>query len=199
MSNLEKIIADLKDLDGKAVEVFGQPVTLTKAEEKPFLPQAVKIAEALLEYEVNAYLTKRILEAFEDGEEGDGFEYVKGFNSYNWSGNIDHDIQWHNVKFKGRNYKIVSFHRYGDVRGNYTVEAVILDDNEEDYFFYEAIDSADVYNSIKVNSLSYNVKVTAHSDMIEVEGPDGEVFEVCAECDKQSIWEAIEDHVKGDK
>lgn len=188
MSNLEKIIDDLKDLDWKT-------------QEAPFLPRAVKVAESLLEYEVNAYLTKRILEAYEDrnGEGGDGFEYVKGFNSYNWGGKIDHVIQWHNVKFKGRNYKIVSFHRYGDVRANYTAEAVILDDIEDDYFFYEAIDSADVYESIKVDGLSYDVRVTAHSDMIEVEGPDGEVFEVSAECDKESIWEAIEDHVKGDK
>ena len=148
---LNDIIKELKNLKGKKVSVFGQPMVVNEKDE---YIQAVDILEALKDYEVTLHQRKKILSLFEDEDE-DQLEFIAADNTYNWNAYIDHDIQYHVFKFNGLYYVILKVHRYGDVRANYTDPCVLV---FEDYYdFINAIDEAGFLN--KVYTLSNDKEV----------------------------------------
>ena len=51
------------------------------------------------------------------------------WNTYNWSANIDHDIDVAELEFDGYTYMTIMVHRYGDVRANYTDRFVVKFDD----------------------------------------------------------------------
>ena len=148
---LNDIIKELKNLKGKEVSMFGQPMVVNKKEE---YIQVVDILEALKDYEVTLHQSKKILSLFEDEDE-DQLEFIVAENTYNWNAYIDHDIQYHVFKFNGLHYVILKVHRYGDVRANYTDPCVLA---FEDYHeFLEVINEASYCN--KVYTLSNDKEV----------------------------------------
>ena len=130
----------------------------------PYMPKAIDILESLKSLEVNDYKREAILKAFEDSDRN----YVEAFNSYNWNGNVDHDLQWYVVKVNERKYMILSFHRYGDVRVNYTDEVVLnYDDIDADDFLNAIIDS-DQHDTLEVDGVAYTFQVSALNEGVEV-------------------------------
>ena len=47
-------------------------------------------------------------------------EADRRWNTYNWSANIDHNIDVAELEIDGYTYMAIMVHRYGDVRANYT-------------------------------------------------------------------------------
>lgn len=61
----------------------------------------------------------------------DGAEYLGGDNTYNHSGNVQNDFQWHTIKLNDDTYIVLlAFHIWGDIRGNYTDYIVLEFDYE---------------------------------------------------------------------
>mgnify|MGYP003297118972 CR=1 FL=1 len=59
-------------------------------------------------------------------------------NTYNWNGNVTHDLSFAFKEWDGMTYVVMRVHRYGDARCNYTDFIVLEYDNE--YQFYESWD-----------------------------------------------------------
>jgi hypothetical protein len=130
----------------------------------PYMPKAIDILEALKPLEVNDFKREAILKAFEDSNR----DYVEAKNSYNWNGNVDHDLQWYVVEVNKRKYMILSFHRYGDVRCNYTNEVVLSYDDIDADDFYNAIFESDKHDTLEVDGVAYNFQVSAVNEGVEV-------------------------------
>jgi hypothetical protein len=139
-----------------------------------FMPKAIDILERLKSLEVNDYKREAILKAFEDGNRN----YVEAFNSYNWSGNIDHDMQWYVVEVNKRKYMILSFHRYGDVRVNYTDEVVLNYDDIDKDDFLNAIIESDQHDTLEVDGVAYTFQVSALNEGVEVFQDGGNSFTI---------------------
>ena len=118
---LTNIIKDLQELKATRQE-----------EEVMLLPSASRIAKALEEYEVNEKLSMKILQAYEEDSDEVDYDGKQSFNSYNWNGSIDHHMQGHVITYKGKRYLLLSFHRFGDVRCNYTDKAVFPYGSDEE-------------------------------------------------------------------
>lgn len=56
-------------------------------------------------------------------------DYDATLNSYNWNGSVV--LQARFFEYRGKKYTAVAFHRFGDVRGNYTPYAILNCDKEE--------------------------------------------------------------------
>lgn len=63
-------------------------------------------------------------------------------NTYNWSANISHDINFDCFEYDDEKYVAIMVHRGGDVRGNYTYYAILKCDLEDllDVEFYPSVD-----------------------------------------------------------
>ena len=61
----------------------------------------------------------------------EGAEYLGGDNTYNHSGNVQYNFQWHTIKLNDDVYIVLlAFHIGGDIRGNYTDYVVLEFDYE---------------------------------------------------------------------
>lgn len=130
----------------------------------PYMPKAIDILESLKGLEVNDYERDEVLKAFEDNDR----DYIEAHNSYNLNANIDHDMQWYIVEVKERKYMILSFHRFGDVRVNYTDEVVLNYDDIDRDDFYDAIIDNDMHDTVEVDGVAYNFQVSAINEGVEV-------------------------------
>ena len=152
---INEVIKELKAVDERVKDL------------PTFMPKAIDILEGLKPLEVNDFKREAILNAY-DSEESD-LKVIKGVNSYNWSGNIDHHMQWYTVEVKGRRFMILSFHLYGDVRGNYSERVVLdFDERHDSEDFHEAIHFASKRGSVEVDGVAYDFEVTAMNDGVEV-------------------------------
>ena len=61
------------------------------------------------------------------------------WNTYNWSANIDHDIDVAELELDGYTYMAIMVHRYGDVRGNYTDRFLVKFDDCYEWSELESI------------------------------------------------------------
>ena len=190
MTRLKAILQDIKDLEGKAVEIFGQPVTLDSEEDKGMTPRVKDFITALMDYEANEVTSRKIIEKH---HEDNDFIAKRSDNSYNWSGHVDHNFSYHHYQYNDNDFIIFAVHRYGDVRGNYTDEAVLKMTLDE---FYEVMsESLSVFESVEVDGVSYNLNISAYNESIEVYADGGESFEVYCYADKEDITQAIKDHL----
>jgi hypothetical protein len=142
----------------------------------PYMPKAIDILESLKSLEVNDYKREAILKAFED-EESD-CKVIDSRNSYNWSGNVDHHLQWYVIQVYERKYMILSFHRYGDVRGNYTNKVVLNHHDIDEEDFYNAIIESDKHDTLEVDGVAYNFQVSAMNEGVEVFEDGGNSFTI---------------------
>ena len=62
----------------------------------------------------------------------------RGWNTYNWGANIDHDLNAWEMEINGYLYMAIMVHRYGDVRGNYTDTFLVRFEDEYEWFELES-------------------------------------------------------------
>lgn len=60
------------------------------------------------------------------------------WNTYNWSANIDHNIDVAEMEINGYKYMAIMVHRFGDVRANYTDRFLVRFDSEYEWFELES-------------------------------------------------------------
>jgi hypothetical protein len=193
MTRLEAILKDIESLEGKEVTIFGQPSKLRSDEERSFMPRVKTLLNDLMKYETNGVTSDDVLKFYD--EDNDYLEVLQSFNSYNWGASIDHDIQYHHVKAFGDDFIILSVHRYGDARCNYTEEAVLK--MTLDQFYEVAFETLSVYDSIDIDGVSYNISLNFFNDDIEVESSKGYSFNVYPDgLEEADIIIAIKDHLK---
>lgn len=180
--NLQKVKEDILSLRGSEVSVFGQMTTIPE-EVSTDVVDIVDIIDALMPYDFKAYVevdNEEIgeIEEIECTDVDDfldrldcswGLVEVRHGNSYNWSANVSNHFDFQIFESDVETYYVLfKVHRFGDVRANYTEEA-LLEFNHIDEF-YEVIASCE-----KV--LHHNGKhaiISALSDAIEVYNEDGE-------------------------
>jgi hypothetical protein len=190
---LKEIIKDVIDLEAKEVTIFGQKQTLRSNKELRYTPRVKNFLRALKDYEVTKAVYKEVINAFDN--EDSSLEVVNSDNTYNWNSSIDHDMNFKHVKFYDKDFIILSVHRFGDVRGNYTEEAVVQMSMEG--FFEVLFNECTVYESITVDNVDYELTIYATSDQIDVFNPDNnESFEVYTVAEEEYIIKAIKEETK---
>jgi hypothetical protein len=127
---------------------------------------AIDVLEGLKSYEIDPAdfgVTKEDLQNdfLESVLEDRGWHIGRGDNTYNWSGNISHDINFYTVvppeldekeldiEYSENTYEVMRFHRCGDVRGNYTSDIMLkasFEDLMEDSETFEASFTVEVDN-----------------------------------------------------
>lgn len=174
---LGKIKKDILKLRGKTVNVFGQPCTIEKGCGQ-FTIDIVNVIDALKPYEVNTrnagvFIDRLIESGLIDCN-------CKSDNTYNFGAPVSNDMYYHIYNKKNNNgcYIVISIHRYGDVRGNYTDEAVLLFNSVDE--FYEVLYDCNIYTSIDVDGKTYSVDVNFFSDTLEVYDDTGAY--ICNSC-----------------
>ena len=150
--SIKKIREDIRGLRGAEVSIFGQPTKLDEQPEEQYI-DILEVLDVLEPYEVkNMTYDKYNEEAdeFEEVEFDDVEQYLdyldevgdieeKGSdNSYNWSGRVSNDFVFHTYENMGGEYLVeFAVHRFGDVRVNYTVSALLKFNSFEE--FYEVL------------------------------------------------------------
>jgi len=130
--SLKNIKKDLLELQGAEVKVFGQATTLPARDDEVTV-DIIDLVDAFADYEMNGAMACNKLNV-ESVDDIDGLEYDYADNSYNWSGmaSNDFDYKFYNTDDGGFVVSI-KFHRFGDVRGNYTEDAFLLFDDKNDF------------------------------------------------------------------
>ena len=163
MKKANIIIRDLKHLKGNTF--FGGSFTVHRNERKSRNLEigAIDLVEALKPYEVNFKALYKVdfdNVVYEDMQ-GD-YESIDlditANNSYNWNAQVVFNyneievIDRYGMEHK---YIAVKFHRFGDVRGNYT-DYMVLDMSLDE--FYEVLAEASrVYCDIEYKGVSYSI------------------------------------------
>ena len=157
------IIKDLKNLKGNTF--FGGAYTVDRNERKSYNLEigALDIIEALKPYEINfKALYKVDFDAVVYDDAQGNYESIDlditANNSYNWNAQVVFNyneievIDRYGIEHK---YITVKFHRFGDVRGNYT-DYMVLDMSLEK--FYEVLsDASRVYCEIEYKGDLYEI------------------------------------------
>lgn len=101
----------------------------------------------------------------------EGAEYLGGDNTYNHSGNVQNDFQWHTIRLEDDSYIVLlSFHISGDIRANYT-DYIVLEFDYDTQF--EEIFGGDVsYENcgfiLNIFGLEYSVTPLCFDECVEV-------------------------------
>ena len=80
------------------------------------------------------------------------------WNTYNWSANIDHNIDGAEMDIDGYHYVALMVHRYGDVRWNYTDRFVVRFDDAYDF---NALESRMQYKAIADGKYDCSIDIMA--------------------------------------
>lgn len=126
-------------------------------------------------------------------------------NSYNWSSQVVFDFG--KVKLYTSNeyayepeYIAIKFHRYGDVRGNYT-DYMVLDMSIDE--FYEVImEATRVYTSVKIKNVNYEVSTDCFKEgcLFDIYSNNNDDYDVYLDIDnlrsKASIKKALREYLK---
>ena len=163
MKKANTIIKDLKHLKGNTF--FGGTCKVDRNERKSRNLEigAIDLVEALKPYEINFKTLYKV--DFDDVVYDDAqgnYESIDlditSDNSYNWDGQVVfnyNEIEVTEDYGNDKRYVTVKFHRYGDVRGNYT-DYMVLDMSLEE--FYEVLaDASRVYCEIDYKGVSYSI------------------------------------------
>jgi hypothetical protein len=163
MKKANTIIKDLKHLRGKTY--FGGSCTVDRNEKRSRNLEigAIDLVEALKPYEVDFKKLYKVDfdNVVYDDEQGYYEEIdldITSNNSYNWNGQVVfnyNEIEVTEDYGNDKRYITVKFHRFGDVRGNYT-DYMVLDMSLDE--FYEVLaDASRVYCEIDYKGVSYSI------------------------------------------
>ena len=213
MKKANKIIRDLKHLKGKTY--FGGAYTVDRNEKrsKNLEIGAIDLIEALKPYEINFKTLYKV--DFDDvvyDDAGGNYELIKlditSNNSYNWNAQVvfNYDeievVDRYGMEHK---YITVKFHRYGDVRGNYT-DYMVLDMSLDE--FYEVLqESSYVYCGIEYKGKHYEISTNIFKEacVFDIDSDDVNVYDydVCLDIDnlrnKKDIKKALIQYLKENK
>ena len=124
-------------------------------------------------------------------------------NSYNWSSQVVFNyqqIQVINEYDYEHVYIAIKFHRYGDVRGNYT-DYMILDMSMDE--FYEVImEATRVYTTITIKNVDYEITTDALKEgcLFDIYSSNTDDYDVYLDIDnlrnKASIKKALRNYLK---
>lgn len=176
---------EILGLKGANVRIFGQPTKLNE-EYGELMIDAIDVIDSLMPYEktdlsIETYNSENdeyetfevdtIDEYLQFMEDEYGLQNTGSDNTYNWSSPITHDFYFHTYENKesGNTLMVIAFHLYGDVRGNYTVEALLEFNNFEE--FIEVLMENNKYLGIKEG---YEVQVDIFNDICEVYSSEGD-------------------------
>ena len=210
MKKANTIIKNLKHLKGKTF--FGGNYTVDRNERRSRNLEigAIDLVEALKPYEVNFKALYKV--DFDgvvyDGAQGD-YESIDlditANNSYNWNAQIVFNyneievIDRYGMEHK---YITVKFHRYGDVRGNYT-DYMVLDMSLDE--FYEVLaDASRVYCEIDYKGVSYSISTDIFKEacVFDIYSNDADIddYGVCLDIDnlrnKKDIKKALASYLR---
>lgn len=214
MLKAKRILNDLKHNLKGTKRVFGYyDVEHNERESKNLSISNLDIIRALAPYEVD--FKKLYNVDFDDiiyeDKEGNYISIDTDYkntsnNSYNWNSQVVFNYQQIQVinKYDYEHvYIAIKFHRYGDVRGNYT-DYMILDISLEE--FYEVImESTMVSVTIKINNKEYAIdtectKEACTFDIYDVEHNEAIGYDVFLDIDnlrsKASIKKALREYLK---
>lgn len=192
MSLLQKAYDDILKLRGADVTVFGQSTTLD-AEVDEFTIDILEVMDALKQYEVrefegydnvNEYLENLIESGVIESED------LQSDNSYNWNSNVSNHFNFYAYKTFYDNI-LVEFkvHRYGDVRGNYTVSFLLEFESFDE--FLEVLSEVSMYATIEVNNINYDLYCSVFDEGIEVSDIDGYHITTTYENEREYIIQDI--------
>ena len=124
-------------------------------------------------------------------------EEVKVDNTYNYNGNINHDIAfiiYHNKK-DDMYYVDLSIHLMGDIRGNYTDSVIYRFEYETE--FYDFL--LDCYKTFSINykGIEYKIYVNCLSEIVEVFGGKYGELDIINSYDiyKENIKEELQKYI----
>ena len=151
---LKDIKKDLMELRGADVKIFGQPTTLPTRDGDEITVDALEVIDAFDDYEIGSKVACELLN-IESIDDILDLDYERMDNSYNWSGMISNDFVYTvYITGDGQHIILISFHRFGDVRGNYTEDAFLL--FEDDYTFNEVLGEQCNYFYVIVKGLEFS-------------------------------------------
>lgn len=124
---LKAIKKDLMTMSGKIFGTYDAQPFKKDSPEIQFINYLIDNAP-----EVNLFGTRYNFEDYIFNDyKADEIREIDAGNSYNWNGPVV--FQYRFFEYRGRIYTAICFHRFGDVRGNYTKYA-ILDCNQEEFY-----------------------------------------------------------------
>lgn len=185
MEKANIIIRDLKHLKGKTY--YGGVYTVDRNERKSRNLEigALDLVEALKPYEINFKALYKV--DFDEVVYDDAHGYYESIdlditsnNSYNWNAQVV--FNYNEIEVVDRygmehRYIAVRFHRYGDVRGNYT-DYMVLDMSLE--YFYEVLaDASRVYCEIEYKGEYYEIStdIFEESCVFDIYSADADIDE----------------------
>ena len=181
---------EIKKLRGAEVSYYGSIHKLESDFSDSYIIDTLDIIEALEDYESDVTI--------EDVIESYGDVNPVCNNSYNWSSPLSNDIDYRIYDvgygfYDSKTYVEIAVHRYGDARCNYTDYILYEFDCVEE--FYELLLESNIYDTIEVDGVQYDLVIDVLSDTIEVEGYNGDYFTIVAS-DRSEAIEAIKDETK---
>lgn len=208
MNTIQNIINEIQGLQGANVEIFGQQTTLSNTIDKfdidicdfigVFDGMEVDLIREVYNEDEDDYEEVEIdsiEEYLNDLEMNFGLKEIESNNTYNWLAPINHHFNFKIYESLDSYYMVLSVHKYGDVRGNYTEETLIKFDGEWELQekFYE--NEASYKNvEIEIDGETYDVNVNLWSDEKEVYSYGNYVCTTC-ESDKESIIEDLKEKI----
>lgn len=210
MNTIQNIINEIKALRGANVKIFGQNTTLRdnvgefEIDVCDFLSELEGLEVELIQENYNEELDEYeevkmdSIEEYLGYLEGNfGLKEIQDGNTYNWSAPINHHFNFRIYECLDTYYMVLSVHKYGDVRCNYTQDVLLKFDGEWELQekFYENENS---YKSIyvDVDGVNYDVSVNLWSDGKEVCSEGGTYICETYEDDEQEIIEDIRKKIK---
>lgn len=131
----------------------------------------------------------------------EGAEYLGGDNTYNHSGNVQNDFQWHTIKLSDDKYIVLlAFHIGGDIRGNYTDYIVLEFDYEigfEEYMGGEISYEYGLTFDLEVDNKKYAITPFCFDECVEVydKETDDYIYGVWGNTD-EDVAETIREKLK---
>lgn len=124
-------------------------------------------------------------------------EEVKADNTYNYNGNINHDIVfiiYHNKK-DDMYYVDLSIHLMGDIRGNYTDSVIYRFEYETE--FYDFLLEKMRIDCVNYKGIQYKIITCALRDTVEVYAGSFYELEVLESCEiyKENIKDMIQGYI----
>ena len=213
MKKANIIIRDLKHLKGKTC--FGGNYTVNRNERKSKNLEigAIDLVEALKPYEINFKALYKV--DFDDVvyEDAQGnYDSIKlditSNNSYNWNAQVV--FNYNEVEVIDRygmehKYITVKFHRYGDVRGNYT-DYMVLDMSLDE--FYEVLqESSYAYCVVEYKGEYYEIStdILKEACIFDIYSDDANIgyYDIYLDIDnlrnKKDIKKALVQYLKENK
>ncbi len=208
MKKASRIIRDLKHLKGKTYFGGSFKVDRNETHSKNLEIGALDIVEALKPYEINFKALYKV--DFDDVVYNDAQGFyeeidldITSNNSYNWNGQVVfnyNEIEVTEDYGNEKRYITVKFHRFGDVRGNYTDYMVL--DMSLDEFYDVLLECTRVYCSIDINGTYYDIStdIFKESCIFDISTDDFDKYDVYLDIDnlrnKKDIKKALKQWLK---